>query len=143
MNKELQDLKDGEIYAENYNNCEIGGKNYAVRLEIKKGYYSRIYVNGILVGESLPSVFASKMLLADANSFAKFFNDKTNDNALVQINGAGYKIKFVLGDNIYSYIDGDSVFYRNYPPTALGFLQAKFEAEQKSRQLNNQNENIK
>ena len=135
MNRELQNFNSGEIYAENYDNCDIGGQNYSVRLEIKKGNYSRIYVNGVLVGQSLPTMFASRLLLEDANSFAKFFNEKTSNVSILNITGDGFKLKYVMGDNIYSYLDGESVFYRNYQPTALGFLQAKFEAEQKARQL--------
>ena len=51
----------------------------------------------------------------------------------------GFSLKYVAGENIYTYIDGEKVFYRNYTPDTLGFLQAKFEAEKKVEELENQN----
>ena len=152
MNKELQNLQDGEIFKDIFEKYAINGKNYYVVAEIKKGYYTRVYINNALVAEIKNATIAGENMLlglckewismADkkisqtSGAGVMFYPEDFYSAGLVKTYG-NYKLKFIYDDNIYSYIDDQTTMYRNYTPDVVGLLAAKFEAEQKLKELHN------
>ncbi|MBQ7453389.1 MAG: hypothetical protein IJS68_03935 [Clostridia bacterium] len=137
MNKEFTNFKDSDSLVEVFDRYTIADQVFNVKTEIKKNKYSRVYFNNILVAQSPSATYGTmKALLYDARHMAEaVINKSANLNtyqsfAITFTNDDGnFTLVFRKGDFVYSYIEDDDIFYRNYQADAVGFLRAKFEAE--------------
>jgi len=151
MNQQLQNLPSGAIVKDIFQQYDINGKKYHVVAEIKKDYYTRVYFNNVLVAE-LPSASVAsenillnlcedwirsaeaKIAMVQGVSGVMFYPNDFDGADIIKTCGK-YKIKYIFNDNIYSYLNDQTTMYRNYNPDIVGLLAAKFEAEQKLKEM--------